>query len=227
MDGDLILGSSPVDSNGNASLAVPALEVGTHSVTAIYSGDSHLSPAASNPVTEQVQGGTPSYALAADPTSMELQPGQSAVFNITATSLNGFAGTVDFSCGQLPQGISCSFAPSALVLSSGGSASVELTVSATSNFLASAGDLSHTTLAPVWAMFTFGIAGFTFIDWGRIRAASLRASALVLVFLALTGCGGNPTPVPAAAHSRTTSIQVQARAQKVSQTFNILIVVYK
>jgi hypothetical protein len=179
-------------------------------------------------IVERVQGNAPSYSLTADPSSTDLQPGQSVVFNITATSLNGFSGVVNFSCGELPTEISCSFAPTSVAVAAGQSASVQLIVTAGLAALAQAEVPAHHSQAPMWAMFTFGLVGCVFLDseelWKRARA--LRGTALVLVLLALTGCGsGGPRNVTYQA--RSTTIQVRATTARTSQHLNLAIVVHR
>jgi predicted small lipoprotein YifL len=228
LDNGVALGSSSPDTNGNAELVLSALSIGAHTLTAVYSGDSRFSPATSMAIVERVQGNAPSYSLTADPSSTDLQPGQSVVFNITATSLNGFSGVVNFSCGELPTEISCSFAPTSVAVTAGQSASVQLIVTAGLAALAQAEVPAHHSQAPMWAMFTFGLVGCVFLDseelWKRARA--LRGTALVLVLLALTGCGsGGPRNVTYQA--RSTTIQVRATTAKTSQHLNLAIVVHR
>ncbi|HVO62766.1 MAG TPA: FG-GAP-like repeat-containing protein [Terriglobales bacterium] len=227
-DNGAALGSASPDANGNAWLAVSTLAVGSHTITAMYSGDSHLSPATSAAVLEQVQGDTPSYSLTADQTTTELQPGQSAIFNITATSLNGFSGVVNFSCGQVPEYISCNFGPASAVLAPGQQATTQLTVTVGPGALAYAATPAHRSFAPLWAMFTFGLVGCVLLDNGKLRksARSLRGTALALVLLALTGCGAG-SPQGLSQHARTATIQVRATAARSSRQLNLAIVVHQ
>lgn len=71
------------------------------------------------------------YTFTSSTKSMTLQAGQSGTAKLTVAPMNGFSGTVNFSCSGLPTGASCSFSPSSVVLSAGASASTTVTVSTT------------------------------------------------------------------------------------------------
>ena len=53
-DSSTLLGSAPIQS-GEASITVPSLSVTTHTIIAIYSGDSHFNPHTAAPLTQRVQ----------------------------------------------------------------------------------------------------------------------------------------------------------------------------
>jgi uncharacterized membrane protein len=53
-DGSTKIGSSPLNASGDATLTISTLTVGTHSITAIYGGDSNFSGNTSSPVTQVV-----------------------------------------------------------------------------------------------------------------------------------------------------------------------------
>ncbi|HEX3472897.1 MAG TPA: Ig-like domain-containing protein, partial [Silvibacterium sp.] len=57
-DGTTVLGNAVALSNGQASLSVSNLTVGTHSITAAYSGDSSHTASASQAYYEAVTGTT-------------------------------------------------------------------------------------------------------------------------------------------------------------------------
>ncbi|SDX58267.1 hypothetical protein SAMN04487917_1163 [Arthrobacter sp. yr096] len=67
--------------------------------------------------------------LALSPSSRSLDQGQSAAFEATVSSSGGFSGSVAFSATGLPSGTTAAWRPSSLVLSSGSSAKVTLTLS--------------------------------------------------------------------------------------------------
>jgi hypothetical protein len=54
-DGTTPLGSpATVDASGHASLSISTLSVGTHNITAVYSGDSHIATSTSTSLSEQI-----------------------------------------------------------------------------------------------------------------------------------------------------------------------------
>ncbi|MBP2268445.1 hypothetical protein J3A64_003909 [Pseudarthrobacter sp. PvP004] len=67
-------------------------------------------------------------AVALSPSSRTLDPGQSTSFTVSATSTGGFAGTVTFAASGLPAGAAVAWQPSEVVLTSGSTAQVTMTV---------------------------------------------------------------------------------------------------
>ena len=78
MDGQAVLGQSPVDGTGTATLSPTTLTTGTHALTAAYSGDANFSPSTSAVVTEQITNAPPDVVLTGPPTS---SPGQQPALN--------------------------------------------------------------------------------------------------------------------------------------------------
>lgn len=66
--------------------------------------------------------------MALSPSSRSLDQGQSATFEATISSSAGFSGPVAFSAAGLPSGTTAAWSPSSVVLASGGSAKVTVTV---------------------------------------------------------------------------------------------------
>jgi sugar lactone lactonase YvrE len=68
MDGATVLGSSPVGTNGAATLTITALAFGTHSITATYEGDTDHALSTSNALNEKiVQPATASLSSSVNP----------------------------------------------------------------------------------------------------------------------------------------------------------------
>ncbi|HEX4543664.1 MAG TPA: hypothetical protein VH114_10885 [Candidatus Acidoferrum sp.] len=59
-----------------------------------------------------------------DPSFQDVEPGETATYTIALASLNGFAGTIQFSASGLPPGATATFTPSTLV----GSGTVTVTI---------------------------------------------------------------------------------------------------
>src|SRR5262249_10993338 len=74
-----------------------------------------------------------SVAVGASGSSVTVNSGQPATYNLNATSISGFNGTVTFACTSgVPTAASCSFSPSAAVTVSSSTA-VTLTISTTAH----------------------------------------------------------------------------------------------
>ena len=136
--------------------------------------------------------GTTKIALAASPSAATISSGQSANTNVTVTSDSGsFDNPVSFSCSSLPNGMTCSFAPSTLTPDSA-SGSTVLTVSTAnvSGALRPVGSRDwKTPISAGW--FALGIAGLALFDSRKKRINRSRIASFVvgLTFL-LTSCGG-------------------------------------
>lgn len=74
----------------------------------------------------------PDFSLSATPTSQTATTnGGSAGYTITATSVNGYSGTVDFSVATCPATLTCGVLPASGAVASGGNTSTTLTVTTT------------------------------------------------------------------------------------------------
>jgi hypothetical protein len=98
-DGATLLATVNVNSSGVATTTVSTLSVGSHSLTAVYSGNNSFATSASNAVTEVVSSATPtttSTALTANPNPATV--GQSVLFTatVTPTPSGSLLGTVSF-----------------------------------------------------------------------------------------------------------------------------------
>ncbi len=85
----------------------------TRTITASYAGDTNFKSSTSASVSEQVV----DFSLSVSPSSQTIPPGHLASYTLTATSINGFTGTVALVCGAPPQ-LSCAISPGFLSLSS-------------------------------------------------------------------------------------------------------------
>jgi subtilisin-like proprotein convertase family protein len=104
---------------------------------------------------------TPDFSVACSPSSVSVQQGSSSNTTCTVTSINGFSSAVTLSCGTLPAGVSCGFAPvtvtptanSTLTFTASGSATTgtsSVTVTGTSGATTRTASVSLTvTSAPV------------------------------------------------------------------------------
>ena len=70
---------------------------------------------------------SPDFSLAATPSTQTATAGASVTYTLTATALSGFNGTIFFSAGSLPAGVTTTFNPSSL--NGGGSSTVTVATS--------------------------------------------------------------------------------------------------
>ena len=110
-DGDLTIGSAPVDSAGKATFTTTALAAGAHSITAGYGGSSSLLGSVSSTVTVTVSPATPGVA-----TSTNLAV--SATNAVAGTSITFTASVAPASGTAVPTG-SVTFADSGTTLGTG------------------------------------------------------------------------------------------------------------
>jgi hypothetical protein len=70
--------------------------------------------------------GTASYTVSGNPTTVTVKQGAYGTSILTVTSVNGFAGPIQFSCSTLPAQVTCSFTPTQQTLTAGASFSSTL-----------------------------------------------------------------------------------------------------
>lgn len=116
-----------------ATISISSLPAGSDSIQVNYTpADANFVASSSSLSTVTVD--VPDFSVAANPTSMSIESGQSGSSTVTIRSLGLFAGSVQLSCGSgLPEYMSCSFAQSTVTLSANGMASSTLTISTKQN----------------------------------------------------------------------------------------------
>lgn len=195
MDGGVPIAVLPVAFGGNTLTFPASLSVGSHSISASYSGAADFAASVANPLVQVVLPAPPAdYSIAADRLSATVLAGQSAGFVIKAQSLNGFSGTVNFLCSGLPVSASCTFTPAQAVVN-GPSAFelVGLTVKTPGpNALLSAPNRGHRLNAFNLGVGTFAFAVVLLAGAGADRRRYRRVFPLVMLVLLLgiASCGG-------------------------------------
>jgi len=127
LDGATPLGTGVLTS-GTATLSVSSLAVGTHSITATYSGDTNFLTAASGAVSQSVQDFT---LTGSGNTSQMILPGETATYTFTVTPVGGttLPSAVNITVSGLPSGATSTITPQTVPSGSGGT-SVVVTVTA-------------------------------------------------------------------------------------------------
>jgi len=194
-------------SSGKATFTTSSLAAGTHSITAVYGGDTDFTGSTSSAVNEVVA--VPDYTLKSNPTTQTVTAGSSAKYTITLTPSTGYDGAVTFACpSSLPSGVSCSFSPNPATPTSNPAYTSVLTITTTAPSAAMIvpADVNaiHGNLNLLASLSTIGLMGLVLTgDWKKRRFSGriviLAVIALVMV-LAWAGCGGgsssSTTPPP-------------------------------
>jgi len=236
MDGTTTLATINLAS-GAASYSATALAVGSHTITASYSGDTNFATLTSAPQTVTITAIPPSITAVFSPTSLTIVHGSTGTTTLTITPTNGFAGTLNFSCGTLPSSASCGFAPPSLTFTAASSAP-QSTVVTVSTSAAIIGALRPAPFAPrsgsptgtVFAALLLLPLAFTRRGRRILRAHSATTLALCLCALVglgiVSGCGGSNTPAAAAttpAGNYTISIAVAGAPSATSLNLQITV----
>ena len=108
-DGTTLLGTAPVTGN-TASLTISTLGVGTHAISAVYSGDANFTTVTTK--LSLVIVSAPDFTVASSTGRQLIPPGASASFTIVVSSMNApFANSVTMSATNLPPGATYTFTP--------------------------------------------------------------------------------------------------------------------
>jgi hypothetical protein len=188
-DGTTWLGSVAV-SGATAAYSTSALAVGTHSVTAVYSGDSNFNPNTSTATSVAVSTLAPAFTLSANPGTVSVSIGQQGVATLTVAANATFSGNISFTCSGLPANATCSVNPSQVTLTAGSNATATLVVGTTTS--------AATNQQPLIPFSGFAgglsLAGLV-CCLGRRRFSRGVLSVVTLVLLGFatvgaSGCGG-------------------------------------
>lgn len=204
--------ASVLDSSGNAEIRADNL-TGDHSLQAVYTGDKAHAASASGLVSIHADAtATPTFTLAIAPSTLTVSaPGSSGSLVATITPQNGFTGFISLSCSgtggttsttggtSLPVGVTCTFAPANLEITSSTTAATADMVlqTSTGQQLTQNNNPSQTAphgdsgAKPVFLAILIPGAGFVFL-MARRRKDWLRAGMLAVLILAgsfgMTAC---------------------------------------
>ncbi|HZQ21244.1 MAG TPA: protease pro-enzyme activation domain-containing protein [Terriglobales bacterium] len=187
---DGVSAATPAIANGVATFTSTTAGTGSHSVVALYAGDSTFAPSTSNGISIGYKFSAPS------PSSVTVAIGKTVTSTITAVGSGGFGGAVSLAC--TPPGsveITCAMSPASVNLSSTtASATSTLTVSTTApHAISGAGArLSpHTAFGWLALSGTLLAGGFFFAAPGKRRRSLIGIALLIFVAVAMgVSCGG-------------------------------------
>jgi YVTN family beta-propeller protein len=122
MDGSTLLGTGTITGT-TATFTTTTLVIGTHQITAVYSGDSNYNTA-SSAVLSQIVTAASDFAVAATPPTQIIPPGASATYNVSITSVIApFTNQVTLTATGLPAGATYTYTPPAVAPGAAGATS--------------------------------------------------------------------------------------------------------
>ena len=186
-DGSSILATGTLDGTGKASYTTNNLAVGSHSISAAYSGDPSNATSASSVVAITVE----DFSLPSSVAPISVTPGTPDTATISVTPEDGFLGTISFTC-TTPANMSESSCSATSVQITGPSA---VTSTLTVNTTASHQTASISHQAPRLGSTIAGtvLAGCIWFGMPAFRRRRLGSSIfflLLLGFMGTVGCGG-------------------------------------
>jgi subtilase family serine protease len=189
-----------VGSSQEATFATSTLSSGTHSITAVYGGDSNNAGSTSG-VLSQVIG--PPFTLSTPTTPAPVPAGESTMSTFTVTPVGGkFVEAVTFACGGLPDAtVTCAFNPTQIAAGVTTEQTVSVTIT-TSGPNASASAIKVHRRADnryPWIPLGLPLAGIVLAGFAGRKVSRYSAIAGLCILLALVGllvaCGsGSSSP---------------------------------
>jgi hypothetical protein len=202
-DGQALLGSIPLNSQGIASYTSSSLVAGLNGITAVYMGNTDFVGSTSSALNETIN--APDYNVTVNPTSLTVQQGETGTATFTITPVGGFDQAIRFSCSGVPVHSTCSFNPG--IITPNGAAAVTSTLTITTDvntsLLADPNRRRWIALAP-YSRIAIGSCLLLWVFRRKRTTASrikpmwmiLTATALLCAGLAVVGCGTTPPPLP-------------------------------
>jgi phospholipase/lecithinase/hemolysin len=232
-DGTTSLGSSLVSGStttATASYTTSSLTVGTHNITAQFSGVNGYAGSTSTAFSEVVTAPAISSAFIGP---LTVASGSSGTTTLIVSPVGGYSGTATFACGSvLPAHFTCNVTPGSLTLK-GDNAQQTVTVTIGTSAVAAL-ELPGTPLGPkpsgiLWAfgLPLFGIAGLAAFRRRRVGIYRLTLLALTLAaatggITALSGCS-NTSNNKAAPGTYTVPITMTANSVTTTQNLNVVV----
>lgn len=209
-DGQTQLGAPVSAGPGQtATYTTSALTFGSHSITAVYSGNSQVSGSTSASLSESILYFVGDFTIQVTPAAATVRAGQPAAFQIAITPSGGFSAPIALSCSGLPAGTTCVFSPSTLP-SGQQNASLKIQKGGSTE--------SASVLRPRMGGATAIFAGLLvwLLPWSSRRRRSLGVLIFAIISstaLLATGCGGG-------GGKRTYQISVTAQTTEPSQNIS-------
>jgi hypothetical protein len=131
-DGSTSLSTVPVDAAGHASFTTANLSVGSHNLTAAYTGDPVYSGSTSAVFVETIQTNPADFTISLGTPTLTLQTKHHLTTTVTLTSVNSFSDSLALTCANLPTYLTCRLTPATTPLAANATTSVSLYLDADS-----------------------------------------------------------------------------------------------
>jgi Bacterial Ig-like domain (group 3)/FG-GAP-like repeat len=223
------LGSATVSASGVATFSIATLTAGTHSITAVYSGDSNFNPQTSVALSQVVT----DFGLSSTPGNATVSPGTPVDFTVTATAKDGFNSSILLTCSVSPTPAlrpTCALSPTSVAPAANGSATSKLTVST----IAPTASLTRPALRHGWQPqygLWLSISGFALLGAHvasyRSRKKKLLGLLPVCLLVAVAGlpfqaaCGGGSPGTAAGNYTVTVNAASGSTAHTISVTLKV------
>jgi hypothetical protein len=195
------LGTSTLNGSGTATFITTSLSVGSHSITAVYGGDTLDVGSTSLAVSETIN--PADFSVTASPTSATITPGQTATYTFTITPDGSYTSPINFSCTGLPAFSSCSFStnpvtPDAqtvtttLTITTMGPNSAIISVPASHGGPGNTPAYALGTSAALMSLLGMMLLGGDMKRKRQLCKGLLIASAMLVVMGAMSACASNP-----------------------------------
>jgi len=180
---------------------------------------------------------TPDFSINATPATMTISAGQTAMFDGTIGSLNGFNSAVNLTCSALPVNSTCSFSPVSVSPASGGTIMTTVSINTSSSPYMHAGvvsknepgNLSAMTLPiPALALLgTFLVGSIRRPRWAGKRWILGLATgfAFLLVTAAAIGCGYNSSNSGSGTQRGTATVMITGTSGNLSHSTPVTLIV--
>ncbi len=183
---------------------------------------------------------TADFNINSTPATMTISAGQTATFNVTIGSLNGFTSAVNLTCSGLPANSTCSFSPVSITPASGATLMSTVSINTSASPYMHAGVISGNQTGGLYAVLlpipALGLLG-TFLAGSirRRRRAGKRwilglvsSLALVLVtftLLAASGCGYGTNYAASGTQRGTATVMITGTSGTLSHSTSVTLTV--
>jgi trimeric autotransporter adhesin len=196
-DGTTLLGTSSVNSSGIATFSAQSLAVGSHSLTAVYSGNSTSATSTSSAVTITITSAVAAQFNVTAPTAaVSATPGTPLNITIGVPPIGNFTSQVTMSASGLPAGATATFNPPVVTPGSTGATTV-MTVTFAKIAASTPAPAQPAPLAPL-ALLAISALGLTAMlltqklatRLPRPLTAAFATAALLIASISVGGCNG-------------------------------------
>ncbi len=223
-DGSTPLGTGTLNASAQATYSTSALAAGSHSITAVYGGDSTYTGSTSAVLSQVVN--APAFTISVSPNTVTVTQGQSGQTTVTITPVGGFSSAISLSCSGVPTNSTCTLSPSS-VTPTGNNAAITSTVSIATNVKTTAAtdDNLLRRRGIALALVLFGAPMLWFLGARKARRnwflLMVLTAASVGIAAALAGCGSSGPTTP----KGSSTVTITAAAGSSTQTATVSLTV--